>query len=320
MGNPMRRTALLLIGLALILLTIPYVQGTISFVPGNRVTVIRIDDIQDYPDSPGWDYAEKTVLQYQMSANLPTLLAVIASRFGNDANLTAEIKSGLSSGVFYVGEHGWHHDNFTNMSLGDQATQMHYAKARIQTVLGFQTLAFIPPYNLYTSTTIEAMKKEGLTLISSATYTGDIPRMEGGIMYLPQTVTTANVDNQSDIWDPVTLDSITEQITDSWSNFGIAVVVFHPRQFVDQSGAWSNDRWQIYLNMIAWLKNNNADIVKVDPPSPPIVSSYNYNPLLISVVIFSGLTSSLLIAFNLSSKRSKKEKISVKEETNVQSQ
>jgi peptidoglycan/xylan/chitin deacetylase (PgdA/CDA1 family) len=317
----MRRTALLLIGLALILLTVPHVQGTMSFVPGNRVTVIRIDDIQDYPDSPGWDYAEKTVLQYQMSADVPALLAVIASRFGTDQNLISEIKSGLNSGVFYVGEHGWHHDtDFSNLSLGDQSTQMQYAKARIQTVLGFQTLAFIPPYNLYSSTTIEAMKKDGLTLISSASYTGDIPRMEGGIMYLPQTVTTANVDNQSDIWDPVSLDSITKQITDSWSSFGIAVVVIHPRQFIDQSGAWSNDRWQIYLDTIAWLKNSNADIVKVDPPSPPIVSGYNYNPLLISVVIFSGLTSSLLIAFNLSSKRSKKEKISVKEETNVQSQ
>jgi hypothetical protein len=164
-----------------------------------------------------------------------------------------------------------------------------YTTDKVQSIFGVQVFTFIPPYDNFNDATIAAMKANQLTVISSADYIGDFPREQDGITYIPGTVTTANVVNQTS-WAAVPLDSITQQIQASWDNYGIAIVVIHPQQF---SGEAHKKLWDIYLQTLDWIPANGGTIIKLDPPAP--TAQYTVDPLQLSIGILIGMISTLLI-------------------------
>lgn len=289
----------LLTPLILVLLTLS--TGHALFPTGERAVVIRIDDIQDYGQPSPYAQPEKALLQYHIRQNIPAFIAIISSRFEKDPQLIDQIKEGIQKEIFTVGIHGWHHEIFSNLSRTIQDDKMRYGKNKLEAILGVRILAFVPPYDKYNYDTIEALRRNGLTLISSSTYEGDVPREDGGIVFMPRTVTTAEVVSQTDSWVQLPLDSMIEQIKNSWSSYGVAVIVIHPRQFVSEN---SEDRFRIYTQLIDWIQTNKGRIIRPEPPSP--AAALNLDPLLLSVGMFTGLVSTLLIAFNVSSKRSNK--------------
>ena len=275
------------------------------FISGQHAVIIRIDDIKDYESIPQFTGPEYKLLQYHIDQHVPTIVALITSRFGTDAHLTDQIKTGFNQGIFLLGNHGWHHDLYNNMSRSEQIQELGYAQNRLQTIFGVHVLTFVPPYGGYNDDTIAAMKGNDMTLISPTSEYAQVMLLEkDGILYLPQTVTTAEVDSGTDSWIPRSLQSITDQISASWEAFGVAVIVIHPRQFVDVNSTWVDARWNVYTQMIDWIKANQGTLIIPTPPAPPPKPA-NVNPFLISVALFSGLTSSLIIALNVSSRRSK---------------
>ncbi len=287
---------------------VPNPSVAATFTSGQHAVIIRIDDIQDYDSIPQFTGTEYKVLQYQIDQHIPTLIAIITSRFGTDAHLMDLTKSGFSQGVFMLANHGWHHDLYNNKTAAQQTQELGYAEERLQSIFGVHVLTFIPPYGGYDDNTIAAMKANRMTLISpTSDYDQVMNLQKDGILYLPQTVTTADVDFGTDSWVPRSLNSITDQISASWEAFGVAVIVLHPRQFVDVNSTWVDARWSIYTQMIDWIKANQGNLLLPTPPGPPAKAT-NFDPLLISVALFAGITSSLIIAFNLSSKRSRQRK------------
>lgn len=276
-------------------------NGRALFPVGERVVMIRIDDIQDYGMPSPYAEPEKKLLQYHLAERVPALLSIIPSRFGRDPQLIDQIKEGLELGLFTVGIHGWRHEPFTNLSLTSQLGDLQRGKNRLEAVFGIEVLSFVPPYSNFNEDTIEALKASGLTLMSSATYEGDIPREEGGILFVPQTVTTAEVVQNTDTWNQLSFELVTEQIEDSWISYGVAIMVVHPRQFV---GSDSESRWNTYFRVLEWIRSNQGRIVRPTPPR--YEKPQRFDSLLLSIGIFGGLTSALLIAFNRSSKRNNK--------------
>jgi len=276
------------------------------FTSGQHAVIIRIDDIQDYESIPEFTGPEYKILQYNIDQHVPTLVALITSRFGTNAHLIDLVKTGVNQGIFLLGNHGWHHDLYNNQSRNQQTQELGYAENRLQTIFGVHVLTFVPPYGGYNGDTIAAMKSNDMTLISPTSEYAQVMLLEqDGILYLPQTVTTAEVDPGTDSWIPRSLQSVTDQISASWESFGVAVVVLHPRQFVDVNNTWVDARWNIYTQMIDWIKSNQGTLMIPTPPAPPAKPA-NINPFMISVALFSGLTTSLIVALNVSSKRSKR--------------
>jgi len=286
-----------LIPLVLILLAFSTTHAL--FPVGERAVIVRIDDVQDYGQPSPYSQPEKMLLQYHINERIPALLSIIPTRFDKDPQLVDQIKEGLRLNVFTIAVHGWHHEDFSNLSKDVQTEQMRYGKNRLEATLGVDVLAFVPPYDKFNSETIAALRRNDLTLISSSTYEGDLPREEDGIMFIPRTVTTAEVAPQTDTWTPLPFESITKQIEDSWASYGVAVIVVHPRQFISENG---EDRWNTYIRVLEWIRTNHGRIVHVEPPSPK-TGPIRLDPLLVSVGLFSGMVSTLLIAFNLSSRK-----------------
>jgi peptidoglycan/xylan/chitin deacetylase (PgdA/CDA1 family) len=300
------KSGILLVMVILLWLTVP---SSALFAPGDRQAVIRIDDIQDYGGLPDFALAQQTVLQYHVDSRTPALLAIIASRFGTEPQLIDQIKTGLNLKVFSIGLHGWHHERMTNLTMADQVSQLKLGKNRVEAALGIEVRTLVPPYGDFDKDTIEAMKTVGFTMMSSAVFEGDLPREEGGILYIPQTVTSATVDLSTDSWVPLTVEEIRAQIVDSWDKYGVATMVIHPRQFLTADGVWSLERWDIYLRIIQWIQANEGSLMIPTPPSPQPSQPppwSNINPFFLSVAAFTGLTSTLLIAFNISARRKRR--------------
>lgn len=281
----------------LLILSLAVSSNRALFPVGDRAVVIRIDDIQDYGEPSPYAQPEKMVLQYHIDNRIPALLSIIPTRFGRDPQLVDQVKEGLALGIFTAAIHGWHHSSVLNLSRSAQVTEIQYAKNKLENLLDSRVFAFVPPYNEFNKDTIYAVKTNGLTLLSSSIYLGDIPREEDGVAFLPQTVTTAVV-AQNDSWTQLPLESVTKEIKDSWESYGVAVMVVHPRQFI---GADSDSRWLTYVSVIEWILSNTGRIVRFEPRIPETKNTAD--PLLISVGIFAGLTSTLLVAFNMSAKK-----------------
>lgn len=270
------------------------------FGSGNRLVIIREDDVQDY-GFQAFAQAQQTLLQYQLTQRIPTLLSIIAADFGGNSDLVDTVKEGLRLGIFAAGIHGWQHVPFTNLSPSDQASAMQRAKLKLEQLLGVNISTFIPPYNVFDDGTINALKINALTIMSAATYVGgDYPREEDGIIYIPETVETAEVNLQTSNWGVTSFNSITQEITNSWNNYGISIITFHPRQFLGANNTWSQDRWQIYLQTIDWVKTNQGTLILAEPQTLRKEGAKQTNDtqqVLALAGVFAGITS--ISAFKL---------------------
>lgn len=282
----------------LLIASLTFSPNQALFPVGERAVVIRIDDVQDYGEPSLYARPEKVLLQYHIEHGIPAMLSIIPTRFGEDPQLVDQVKEGLARRIFTVAIHGWHHTSFINLSRSAQVSELQYGKNKLENILDASVLAFVPPYSEFNQDTIYAVRTNGLTLMSSSIYVGDIPRQEDGVAFLPQTVTTAAV-VQNDTWALLPFESVTQEIKNSWDLYGVAVIVVHPRQLV---GSGSEDRWLTYVNIIEWIAANQGSIIRFEPQTPE--TKKNIDPFLISVGIFAGLTSTLLIAFNVSAGRS----------------
>ena len=289
------------VAVVMLLLSLALSSSHALYPAGSKFVIVRIDDIQDYAQTSSYALAEKTLLQYHIDHQVPALLAITASIFGKEPQLIDQIRKGLDQEIFTLAIHGWNHVPYTQMSLSAQITDMDYAKNRLEAIFSVQISAFVPPYSNFTDATIDAMKRNHLTLMSSATWVGDIPREEDGIVFIPETVTTANV--VTDSWAAVPFESIIQQIQDSWDNHGLAVVLIHPRQFADEG---YEERWNIYLRTIEWVQATQGTIIRPEPPTPS--TEYNLEPFSFSVGIVTGMASILIVVFGVAATRKKRQR------------
>ena len=287
--------------IVILILSLALSSSHALYPAGSKVVMVRIDDIQDYAQTSSYALAETTLLQYHIDHQVPALLAITASIFGKEPQLIDQIRKGLDQEIFTLAIHGWNHVPYTQMSLSAQITDMDYAKNRLEAIFSVQISAFVPPYSNFTDATIDAMKRNHLTLMSSATWVGDIPREEDGIVFIPETVTTANV--VTDSWAAVPFESIIQQIQDSWNNYGLAVVLIHPRQFTDEG---YEERWNIYLRTIEWVQATQGTIIRPEPPTPS--TEYNLEPFSFSVGIVTGMASILIVVFGVAATRKKRQR------------
>jgi peptidoglycan/xylan/chitin deacetylase (PgdA/CDA1 family) len=235
-----------------------------------RGVVIRIDDVEDLERGHPFAEAQRRVLEYQIEQRIPALIAIIASEFGSDKELLEIVKRGIQAGVLIPAIHGWYHEPpLSDLTSEEQLSQIRMAREWLESVLGVQVKALVPPFGKFNSATIDAARKTNITLISSSIFEGDTPRLENGILFIPETVSTAEVDFETDSWVPHTLGSMIDQIKQSWTQFGTATVVIHPRQFLDMNQTWDKTRWNLYTQMIEWTHSNvDGQIIRADDARP----------------------------------------------------
>ncbi|HKQ20816.1 MAG TPA: polysaccharide deacetylase family protein, partial [Nitrososphaeraceae archaeon] len=124
--------------------------------------VFRFDDIQDYFLTTG----QTSVMDLFLSNNQSLSLGIVLNQFGGDIKIVEKIRDGYQKGIFELALHGWDHHNFANISQGEQMALLNKANQKLMGIYGNRSITFIPPYNNFSSATIEAMHQLGLKIIS----------------------------------------------------------------------------------------------------------------------------------------------------------
>jgi len=206
--------------------------------------IFRLDDVHDrYLDAE-----QLKIMDIFLSKGDPLTLGLIMHKFGNDSSILNKISEGYKKGLFELALHGWEHKNYSDMSEQEQKSSLYKANEKMQSIFGKKSDIFIPPFNKFNNTTINAINELGIKIMSSSIldqYRYDLGKSifisgdkEGNstkeIYYLPYTVGFRDFIGRSDIKFPI--EALANKIDANIEKYGYAVVLIHPQGFIELDG------------------------------------------------------------------------------------
>ena len=221
--------------------------------PVTEPTVIfRLDDIQS-------GYLEATQLKIMRTfeaRDVALTIGVIGDYFDPPYSCTV---NSIMSNLGEKGEvacHSMTHSNFTSLSLDEQKEELSECRDKLMTLFpGKEINTFIPPYNEFNNDTLEAMREESYSILSSKSTNYSIPNgscyNEGGnfdeddIVDLPVGASTGGFGPTLVLQSAQTVfDQIKNQLDYNGQNW--SVVMMHPQEF-------STTKNEVNLDAIATL-------------------------------------------------------------------
>ena len=188
----------------------------------------RFDDIQDY-----WlNDVQIQVMDVFLEKNIPLTIGIIGNNFGTDAKIVEYIKE--NSDELEIANHGFNHEDFTSLTKDQQNDLMKQTNTILLDITGKTPKVFIPPFNSFNEDTIAAIKETEMTHLSSSILKGDLPPfpLENVAVYrFPEITTTGFYDLGTDLFVGTKADSILDEVVESITKYGFAVVTMHPQEF-----------------------------------------------------------------------------------------
>jgi peptidoglycan/xylan/chitin deacetylase (PgdA/CDA1 family)/3D (Asp-Asp-Asp) domain-containing protein len=215
--------------------------------------VFRMDDIQDY-----WMRSAQLAAMNQFTdRNQSLTLGIIMNIIGNDSEIVNKVRDGSNNGLFELAVHGWNHTDYTKLSEEEQRNSMYNANRKMSELFGNTSEIFIPPLNSFNNDTINAMQQVGMKIIDANSSSFDELELNGGnnesqtlsspstqsksIFYIPSTIAFKDYYQDKPIKNSV--QNIINNVTQSVSAYGYAVIIFHPQDFVkiDANGVLTDE-------------------------------------------------------------------------------
>jgi peptidoglycan/xylan/chitin deacetylase (PgdA/CDA1 family) len=221
--------------------------------------VFRMDDIQDY-----WVRSAQLAAMNQFTERNQSLtLGIIMSIIGNDTEIVNKVREGYDSGLFELAVHGWNHTDYTKLSAEEQRTSMYDANRKMSALFGNASEIFIPPLNSFNNDTINAIQQVGMKIINANSSSFDelqlnesssnnnnnnesqtlssLSIQSNKFFYVPSTIAFKDYYQDKPIKNSI--QNIFNNVTQSVSAYGYAVVIFHPQDFVkiDANGSLTDD-------------------------------------------------------------------------------
>lgn len=209
----------------------------INFVAaGKGFVAFRLDDIQtDY-----LELQQRAISDVFKDWNVPYSVGVIAKNFnaGTMANYIRDCVE-TDGWDFDVVEHGWIHEDFSNITQQGQTKLLQDAAPKIISVVNSPKLTkvttFIPPFNAINQWTVPALKAAGYKTLAAATFSepGPYPYDDSvEIFKVPMDASTSDLT----VWTrliPVTPEFVLDQIKNQVHNLGFSSVMMHPGEFAN---------------------------------------------------------------------------------------
>lgn len=173
----MRRPAgVFLIFLVLLVLTVPhpgYTGGSADVKRYDSLFVFRVDDVGGAYS--GWFNRTNHLF---VTSSTPVTYAVVPEALKQKGNVSRHCERFRSLGERYPGLvhyalHGWNHSmkgdpptEFAGRSLAEQRRKLSNGKDFLESCVGQEIEVVVPPGNTYDNTTLKAMRREGLKMVS----------------------------------------------------------------------------------------------------------------------------------------------------------
>lgn len=136
---------------------------------GNKTVVLRIDDIQAYT----WRETSIKMIQEAASRNVPVTLGVIPTGLNDDRELVTFLKNRRCQAEFAL--HGLTHNSengpevpeFGSYSKDEAFNKIKEGQKTLQYITSASIVSWIPPLNIQSTGTIEALGELGFTHLSA---------------------------------------------------------------------------------------------------------------------------------------------------------
>ena len=236
----------------------------------------RLDDVQDY-----WlAETQIEIIDLFSEKNIPLTVGVIGSIIGTDERITNSLKENLDENNIEIANHSWNNDILKNLDEKTQEEFISKTNERIFEVYGVTPVSFIPPENKFNEKTISILKKIGFTHISAHIVENDFPQIhENSFSNVPAVTETAILLKPSLKWQLQDIEKIKNDISQSISENGYAVIMMHPQEFsLNAIGEYDVPNKQTISNLSLLLDNvneMNLNLVSISQIQPPIEDTDN---------------------------------------------
>jgi peptidoglycan/xylan/chitin deacetylase (PgdA/CDA1 family) len=203
--------------------------------------VFRMDDIQDY-----WlKSAQLATMNQFLSKNQSLTLGIIMDGIGNDTEIVNKVREGSNSGLFELAVHGWNHTDYTKLSEEAQRKSLEDSNRKMMELFGKRSEIFIPPLNAFNDDTINAVQLANMTILDANSSSFEELQLKGDsesqtlssvqiptkdFFYMPSTISFKDYYQDQPIKNSV--QDIFNNVSQSISANGYAVIIIHPQDFV----------------------------------------------------------------------------------------
>ena len=201
----------------------------------------RLDDVQDLYLND----IQMAIIDMFREENAKLTIGIICNIFGNDSALLDHIRSATGdkeNSTIRVANHGWNHEDMTKLKKEEQVQLISRSNQKILSTLGISPSVFIPPYNLFNSDTIAALRENNMSYVSSSLkYDPPSDRSLNSIPYrFPMTVTTSYV-FLNKFWYGIANKKIMSKIRGSIGKYGYAIILMHPQQYIPKVSVYKQE-------------------------------------------------------------------------------
>jgi peptidoglycan/xylan/chitin deacetylase (PgdA/CDA1 family) len=216
---------------ALLLIVSLEVSPSTNRIPTCTCVAFRLDDIQDY----FLDHVQVEVMNVFERRNMSLTVGLIGNYIGSDPMIVNYIKSRTGDPLFEVANHGWEHEDFTELDVEGQSSLMQRTNEKIFNLLAIKPTVFIAPYNSVNNDTFVAVQENGMHYISAnMTYDPppyDISSGNQSLYRFPETVLMGDLSADNTYWITFSRQEVFDGIEESLDQHGFAVVTMHPQDF-----------------------------------------------------------------------------------------
>ena len=249
-----------------------------------QCVAFRLDDFTD---------TSLTMIKIQIvetfyQKNIPLTIGIVGDRFGENEEFVNYVLEKIMDDNFEleVGNHGWKHENFSNLDIHKQSDLLKKTNDKVEKTLGIRPKVFIPPYNQFNSDTLEALRHNEMRYYSAGAKKNSTVQYQlsnSDLYHFPASSSTGTQDPESKKFNGLSYEITLKFILRSINKYGFAVVMMHPYEFsVIKNSEYTNEiNWQQIkelehlidairdydLRMVSISKINN-ELVSAEPIIP----------------------------------------------------
>jgi len=208
--------------------------------PLEKTVILRLDDIAPNNNLD----LMKNMIKEITKRSYGVSLAIIPSRLERSNKLIDWLQNIQENPLIELSQHGYDHsrEEFSNLDYDGAVTKINLGKDIMVRLFGQVPINFIPPYNVDSNETIDALKDLGFK-----TFSGN-----------QKEYTTTTFKYSTDEFVPA--EKVLSECKADLDNNKVCVIMFHPQDFTVK-GKIDEQRYGEFIKILDGLKNLNADVV-----------------------------------------------------------
>lgn len=264
--------ALFLVVVLLLSVISPKVFSSLAVESKCNCVIFRLIGLQDYFVNE----AQAALMELFLKKNQSLTLGLIMNHIGQDRTVTDKVEEGSKKGLFELAINGWNFTDYSNLSESIQEFSLIRANEKMRFLFDVTSQIFIPPYESFNASTIDAMRQANMTVLSSnigtdvdQVFTTSEKNASGAtnqtIYHLPAT-TSFSVYNATGDMVKVPLQRLQNDINANIDKYGYAVINLDPQFFgnetqnQNQVTKINNQELSNLSSLIDYLISDNIDI------------------------------------------------------------